>query len=104
MQLNGLLVPALHFNISHLQLLLSRRVGSSFPSRWQVGWRLVYSSSEAWVLHSTAGQGFVVLDCLRCLYRILMPFQFELNDVPPITTEFQLWCLDPSVRGLSEHD
>jgi hypothetical protein len=61
-------------------------VGSSLPLGWQVGWRLIYSLSEAWVLHLTVGKGFVVLDGLCCLCRISMPFQFELNKVTLLTT------------------
>jgi hypothetical protein len=79
--------------MSHLQLPLSWRVGSGFPSRWQVGWRLVHSSSEAWVLHSTARQGVVILNGLRRLYRILIPFQFELNEITPLTTHSN-YCIE----------
>lgn len=61
-------------------------MGSRVPWGWQVGWRFIPSSREAGVLLSTAGQGLIVLDSLRRLCRILMPFQFELNEVTPNTT------------------
>lgn len=38
------------------------------------------------ILHSTAGKSVVVLDGLRRLCGILVPCQFELNEVTPLTT------------------
>jgi hypothetical protein len=65
---------------------MSRRVGSSLPSRWQDGFCVIHSSSKARVLLIAAGNAFLVLELLYRLSTMWMPYQFELNEVPPFAT------------------